>query len=84
VEELYDIIEEIFEEDGKGARNTIIMGDWNSVVGEHITTLLDHMDWEEGIREVRCSTEGKLYHNYGFVCEKTRRPGRHSHGRTMA
>jgi exonuclease III len=33
VEELYDIIEEILEEDGKGATNTIIMGDWNSVVG---------------------------------------------------
>jgi hypothetical protein len=27
VEELYDIIEESLEEDGKGATNTIIMGD---------------------------------------------------------
>jgi len=34
VEELYDIIEEILEEDGKGDTNTIIMGDWNSVVGD--------------------------------------------------
>jgi exonuclease III len=34
VEELYDIIEEILEEDGKGKTNTIIMGDWNSVVGD--------------------------------------------------
>jgi exonuclease III len=34
VEELYDIIEEILEEDGKGDTNTIIMGDWDSVVGE--------------------------------------------------
>jgi accessory colonization factor AcfC len=33
VEELYDIIKEILVEDGKGATNTIIMGDWNSVVG---------------------------------------------------
>jgi hypothetical protein len=33
VEELYYIIEEILEEDGKGATNVIIMGDWNSVVG---------------------------------------------------
>jgi endonuclease/exonuclease/phosphatase family metal-dependent hydrolase len=33
-EELYGIIEEIFEEDGKGNTNTIIMGDWNSVVGD--------------------------------------------------
>jgi len=33
VEELYDTIEEILGEDGKGNINTIIMGDWNSVVG---------------------------------------------------
>jgi hypothetical protein len=30
----YDIIEEILVEDGKGATNTIIMGDWNIMVGE--------------------------------------------------
>ena len=29
-----DIIEEILEENGKGATNTIIKGDWNIVVGE--------------------------------------------------
>jgi exonuclease III len=34
VEELYDIIEEILGEVGKGETNTIIMGDWNSVVGD--------------------------------------------------
>jgi hypothetical protein len=34
VEELYDIIEEILEEDEKGETNTIIMGDWKSVVGD--------------------------------------------------
>ena len=34
VEELYDIIEEILEEDGMGDTTTIIMGDWNSVVGD--------------------------------------------------
>jgi exonuclease III len=34
VEELYGIIEEILEGDGKGDTNTIIMGDWNSVVGD--------------------------------------------------
>jgi len=32
-EELYDITEEILE-DGKGDTNTIIMGDWNSVIGD--------------------------------------------------
>jgi diphthamide synthase (EF-2-diphthine--ammonia ligase) len=53
VEELYDIIEEILEEDGKGETNAIIMGDvWLEI--KHITTLLDHMDWEGGIREVKC------------------------------
>jgi exonuclease III len=34
VEELYGVIEEILEEDGKGNTHTIIMGDWNSVVGD--------------------------------------------------
>jgi hypothetical protein len=34
IENLYGIIEEILEEDGKGDTNTIIMGDWNSVVGD--------------------------------------------------
>jgi len=34
MEELYDIIEEILEEDGKGDTNTIVMEDWNSFVGD--------------------------------------------------
>ena len=34
VEELHDIIEEILEENGKDDTSTIIMGDWNSVVGD--------------------------------------------------
>ena len=34
MEDLYGISEEILEEDGKGDTNTIIMGDWNSVVGD--------------------------------------------------
>jgi exonuclease III len=34
VEELYGIIEVILEEDVKGEVNTIIMGDWKSVVGD--------------------------------------------------
>jgi exonuclease III len=32
MEELYDRIEDVLEEDGKGNATTIIMGDWNSVV----------------------------------------------------
>jgi len=38
VEELYDIIEEILEEDGKGDTITIIKGDWNIVVGDESYT----------------------------------------------
>ena len=34
VEKLYDTTEEILEEDGKGDTNSIILGDWNSVVGD--------------------------------------------------
>jgi hypothetical protein len=34
VEELYDIIEIIREENGKGDTNTILMGDWNIFVGD--------------------------------------------------
>jgi diphthamide synthase (EF-2-diphthine--ammonia ligase) len=34
VEELYDIIEKIREENGKGDTNTIVMGDWHIVVGD--------------------------------------------------
>jgi hypothetical protein len=34
VKELYDRIEDVLEEDGKGDTNTIIMGGWNSVVGD--------------------------------------------------
>jgi hypothetical protein len=45
VEVLYGIIEEILEVDGKGNRNTIIMGNTGTVLLEmnHIGTLLDHM-----------------------------------------
>jgi hypothetical protein len=34
VEKLYDRIDDILEEDGKGDTNTIIMGNWNRVVGD--------------------------------------------------
>jgi hypothetical protein len=34
VENLYEIIEETLEEDGTGDTNTIIIGDWNSAVGD--------------------------------------------------
>jgi len=34
VENLYDTIEEILGEDGKRDKNNIILGDWNSVVGD--------------------------------------------------
>ena len=34
VQKNYNVTEEILEEDGKGDTNTIIMGEWNSVVGD--------------------------------------------------
>jgi hypothetical protein len=34
VKEMYNIIEEILEEGGKGDAITITMWDWNSVVGD--------------------------------------------------
>jgi hypothetical protein len=44
VEELYDIIEEILEEDGKGDKNTIIMGTGIVLLEmNHIGILLDHI-----------------------------------------
>ena len=44
VEEFYDTIEEIFKEDGQGDTDTIIMGDWNDVVGDesHRNTVGPH------------------------------------------
>jgi hypothetical protein len=48
VEELYNKIKEILEEDGKGETNTIILGDCNSVIGvNHTKSSLDHMVEEE-------------------------------------
>ena len=44
MEKLYDTTEEILEEDGKGDTNSIIMGDWNSVVGEESHKNMDLAD----------------------------------------
>ena len=44
VEELYDVIEKILEEDGKGDTNNIIMGTGIVLLEmNHIGTLLEHM-----------------------------------------
>jgi len=44
VEELYDVIEEILEEDGKGDTTTIVMGAQIVLLEMNRTgTLLDHM-----------------------------------------
>ncbi|PNF31983.1 hypothetical protein B7P43_G06564 [Cryptotermes secundus] len=34
VEKVYDTTEEILQEDGRGDTNSIILGDWNSIVGD--------------------------------------------------
>ena len=45
VEKLYDTIEEILEEDGKGDTKNIIRGTGIALLEmSHIGTLLDHMD----------------------------------------
>jgi len=62
VEELYDIIEEILEEDGKGDTNTIIMGDWNSVVGDESYR---NIDGPHGLR--RKNHRGQMLINF---CER--------------
>ena len=50
MQELYDIIEEILEEDGKSETNIITMGDWNSVNGDKsYRNVLFHMNFEEEI-----------------------------------
>jgi hypothetical protein len=55
VGELYNIIEEILEEDGKSETNRIIMGDWKSVDGDKPhRNILDHMGLEDEIRQVKC------------------------------
>jgi exonuclease III len=51
VEELHDRIEDILEENGKDYTNTIIMGDWNSIVGDKF---VDHMDWGRETKETKC------------------------------
>ena len=33
-QKLYDTIEEILEEDGKGDTNVIVLGDWKNAVGD--------------------------------------------------
>ena len=55
VEELYDVIEEILEEDGKGDTTTIVMGAQIVLLEMNRTgTLLDHMAQEERIAELNC------------------------------
>ncbi|PNF33179.1 hypothetical protein B7P43_G13293, partial [Cryptotermes secundus] len=46
VEKVYDMTEEILQEDGRSDTNSIILGDWNSTVGDELyqNILLDHMD----------------------------------------
>jgi endonuclease/exonuclease/phosphatase family metal-dependent hydrolase len=56
MEDLYGVIIEILEEDGKGATNTIIMGDLNSVAGDRsYQSFFGQHGFRRRIREVKCS-----------------------------
>jgi len=49
--------EDILVEDGKGEKITIIVRDWNSVVGDKsYQTMLNHNDWEGEIRPFKHSS----------------------------
>ena len=49
--------EYILVEDGKGEKITIIVRDWNSVVGDKsYQTMLNHNDWEREIRPFKHSS----------------------------
>ena len=53
----YNISEEILEEDGRGETNIIIMGEWNSKVGDKsYKTMFDHIYCEGEIRLVKCTS----------------------------
>ena len=53
---LYDTIEEILEEDGKGDTNSVILGDWKSVVGEEsYKNIVGSHGLADGITEVKFS-----------------------------
>jgi hypothetical protein len=55
VEKFYDIIEEVFEEDGKRKTHTVAIGDWKNVFGvkSYRNTVVPHV-------LVRRSQRGKL------------------------
>jgi hypothetical protein len=59
VEKLYDTNEEILEEDGKGDIKSMILGDWNSIVGDqsephHIQCLTR---WKCDVKSLFCCHE---------------------------
>jgi hypothetical protein len=80
VEELYDIIAEILEEDGKGATNTIIMGDWNSVVGDKAHHNIVGL-YGLGRRNQRCQMLNDFCERNGLVITNTwfKKPKRKLH-----
>jgi hypothetical protein len=61
VEELYNIVEVIHEENGQGETNTIVMGEWESMDDGwrkiiYIYTLFEYLDWKGEIGDVKCSS----------------------------
>ena len=56
MENLYDTIEKVLEEDGKGDKNNILLGDWNSVVGdEPYRNIVGSHGLVDGITGIKCS-----------------------------
>jgi hypothetical protein len=56
VDEMYNITEEILEEERKGETNTIEMGDWNSVAGDK-----SHRNIAGSHRLGRISRRGQMF-----------------------
>jgi hypothetical protein len=60
VERLYGVIEEVLEEDGKSAATTIIMTDWNSLVGHKAYgNIVGPHGLGRRIRDVKCLLIGE-------------------------
>ena len=57
IEKMYDEISDILHREGRGRVNLLVMGDFNSIVGEGYTNkVAGHLDSVKEMREARCSS----------------------------